>query len=247
MPGGRGSPPVTARIFSSALARAVRCTSPSAARMRSWSMPTSPGSTAEGSIRISWMSPRRLLTARTTPPPAVASTRSAFISSCTRATSACNFCTCFIILPMSRILDLHDLCPEQLHRFGDDRVGLGRHGLSAHVRLVVSVQHRAAQAQVLLQDALDGALDDRPVLGPVQVIEVEVVPAAQPDDQVITLDPERHALDEQGMTEHLRLLHFLQDPRPGAPDIFERHRYGLRSFHHGPHRPPRRRGPRGFW
>src|SRR6266550_1479405 len=86
---GRRRPPVTAAIFSSATLRDERRASFTAATMRSWSMSTSDGSTAEGSIVTETSSCLPVTTALTTPPPALPSTVMVSSSVWIRSMSCC--------------------------------------------------------------------------------------------------------------------------------------------------------------
>src|SRR5687767_1046538 len=72
--------------------------------MRSWSISTSSGSTAPGSITIDSREPVPLTTALTAPPPTDASTVSAPSASWAAAMSACIFWTCFNIWFISFLL-----------------------------------------------------------------------------------------------------------------------------------------------
>ena len=100
-PAGRGrpaaEPPVTPPIFDSARSCAARIPSLTAASTMSWSISTSSGSIASGSIVSSSSRRSPLILTLTMPPPALASTISSLSFSCASAMSACICWTCFII------------------------------------------------------------------------------------------------------------------------------------------------------
>ena len=109
---GRPMPPAmrAIRSRSSSLLRAMA--SLTAAMTRSWSISTSSGSTALGSISTVRTSPAPVITTRTAPPPAVASSVVSFSSSWACAIWVCICCAILAIWPM------FTAC---VHRYGDAR------------------------------------------------------------------------------------------------------------------------------
>ena len=90
-------PPAPVALLCSSIA--WRSASLTAARTMSWSISTSSGSTASGSIASDLSSMSPVITTLTMPPPADASIRSSLSFSCAAIMSSCIFCACWSRAP----------------------------------------------------------------------------------------------------------------------------------------------------
>src|SRR3954454_18991262 len=176
---GRRRPPVTAAIFCSASSLDERSASLTAATTRSWSISTSSGSTAEGSIVTLTSSCLPVTVTLTTPPPAVPSTRVVSSSPWIRSISCCICCAmrCRLAIPIGSLLlsvrpgqsagtgrrlqpasaELADLADiRQL--IGEDPACL-RHEVAGCCRSDLDVRDDAADGDRMSHDARDARFD----------------------------------------------------------------------------------------
>src|SRR5262245_31753491 len=214
MPGMR-RPPVTAAIFSSATLRELPRASLIAATIRSWSMSTSEGSTADGSMVTETSSCFPVTTALTTPPPAEPSIVIASSSPWMRSISCC-ICwaiRCRLPIPMvvcllvswssrpesgglagralvgsgsAHLADVDEIVLEDPLRFREDPSGLV---VRRRRRNDVDVRRDAADADRAAEESADGGL------------EVDTLPLGDVLEERLRLrEAERHdvAVDRQG-------------------------------------------------